>query len=819
MKLVGLYLNGIVFALGILAITGKKLIPGKRPDTLLAKIEAVHQRNAGVRHYRSTGNRAGKELSEFQHTQHGLSHGDDDIIEAIVMKNLIIRIFHIMERSLKVSSRGLRILGDTAAGLASTVLRSVGGVMNVLATLIGKLSDSVDGAIPKDPMGKALVIGDSRTNLVTTLKNVAKLMSGMSHACIWGGEITETLTSGLGEAVEDSFRGLELITRAGHRAVHFIFMNDFVHEEGSDTMSKAPNKTAHSLSHTIRHMPTLAILDESEDYPSDEFANSLQEKSDQLAHELQAELAHIRKLGFSAGSPTSGSSQHKEASKDRGSTQTDSVGGYRAQSSKAPLADDKTNSNDDEMSGMLTGINDWVSWAEQQFTHTISPHLLLRTDHGTASDWNDWLDQATFGMGLLTLLTAALFVLVWSVALVSFESAQRKASCLFLLLLFTAMSLLWVEYHQRRRLIHRTASSAVATYLSQQVEGFQYHPTDLLEDELFYEDGSMVVVKITNQGWYNLTANEKQQAENIAWANIMVSSLWTMYGNDIDIHGVGSYVNDLYEEMLTEALSNIPPGIANLRLKRFDLGTNPPFLKAIKGLTYRNHSCIRRLEDELLSASSPNDQQDPRVHYDGTKRGFAAKVAEWEARFLRSSPFSGSTWSSTKRVDDPLTGLEERYVSLMEQFMASLFQSRGAKSARRARQAHKRSMPRASSASSSRSSPANALDQDGTLEMFDTGKGLFDHFSVDCDRLILDLDFVYMSKDMDIVLSLRPSDLRSVMPDVSVTLSEVRLVGEVRLAIQLTKDYPFFGNATVCYCVFARSFRLFNRCAFCHCNH
>lgn len=791
MKVVSLYLNGIVLALLVLVVAGKKLVPGKRAETLLNKIEAIHQRNAGVRNYRSTGNRAGKELSEFQHNQHGLSHEDDDIIEAIVMKNLIIRMFHIMERSLKVSSHGLRILGDTAAGLASTVLRSVGGVMNVLATLIGKLSDRVDGAIPKDPMGKALVIGDSRTNLVTTLKNVAKLMSGMSHACIWGGEITETLTSGLGEAVEDSFRGLELITRAGHRAVHFIFMNDFVHEEGGDTMLTTPNKTAHSLSHAIRHMPALSILDESEHYQSDEFSNSLQEKSDQLAHDLQAELAHIRKLGFSADSPASGSNQHKGASKDSGS-HSDTVGGYHSQSS--PSIEDRSISKDDEMSGMMTGFNDLVSWFERQFSHAMSPPRT--SNNGAALDWNNWLDQATFGMGLLTLLTAALFALVWSVALLSFESAQRKASCLFLLLLFTATSLLWLEYHQRRRLIHRTASSAVATYLSQQVEGFHYHPTDLIEDELFYEDGTMAVVKITNQGWYNLTVNEKQQAENIAWANVMVSSLWTMYGNDIDIHGVGSYVNDLYEEMLTDALSNIPPGIANLRLKRFDLGTNPPFLKAIKGLTYRNHSCIRRLEEELLSASSSNDHHDPRVHYDGAKRGFAAKVAEWEARFLRSSPFSGSTWSSGQHAEDPLAGLEERYVSLMEQFMASLFQSRGAKSARRARQAHKRSMAKASA--SSRSPPAKPLDQDGDLEMLDTGKGLFDHFSVDCDRLIMDLDFVHMSKDMDIVLSLRPSDLRSVMPDISVTLSEVRLVGEVRLAIQLTKDYPFLGNATVC---------------------
>ena len=40
-----------------------------------------------------------------------------------------------------------------------------------------------------------------------------------------------------------------------------------------------------------------------------------------------------------------------------------------------------------------------------------------------------------------------------------------------------------------------------------------------------------------------------------------------------------------------------------------------------------------------------------------------------------------------------------------------------------------------------------------------------------CDRLILDLDLTYASKDMDIVLTLRSPDVKSMLPEATVTLS------------------------------------------------
>lgn len=61
----------------------------------------------------------------------------------------------------------------------------------------------------------------------------------------------------------------------------------------------------------------------------------------------------------------------------------------------------------------------------------------------------------------------------------------------------------------------------------------------------------------------------------------------------------------------------------------------------------------------------------------------------------------------------------------------------------------------------------------------------------------MDLDITYISRDMDNLLTLRSSDVRSVLPEATVTLSGVVLSGVLRLDAELTPDYPFLGNATV----------------------
>jgi hypothetical protein len=50
---------------------------------------------------------------------------------------------------------------------------------------------------------------------------------------------------------------------------------------------------------------------------------------------------------------------------------------------------------------------------------------------------------------------------------------------------------------------------------------------------------------------------------------------------------------------------------------------------------------------------------------------------------------------------------------------------------------------------------------------------------------------------MDIVLTLRSLDVKSVLPEATVTVSGVAMTGVLRLDAELTPQYPFVGNTTV----------------------
>lgn len=274
--------------------------------------------------------------------------------------------------------------------------------------------------------------------------------------------------------------------------------------------------------------------------------------------------------------------------------------------------------------------------------------------------------------------------------------------------------------------------------------------------------------------------------------------------------GLGTYTNDIYEDMLSSELNKLPPGFANLRLKTFDLGTNPPLIKGIKGFTTRNHTCLRLWEEEALQER--DDHERPRTF---PKEGLRAKIAEWEERLMRF--VSNNDESNVRKkmqnrrkqraaVSDPgYSEMEERYTTVIEQLLASFLPMSSVSRTATQKARHRRPISTKNNLGDTPDQHANTTIEedertdDEDVEIHETGRGWFDHFSVDCDRLSVDFDLVYASKDMDIVLTLRPSDLQSMVPEMTVTLSEVRFTGEVRLEMQLTSDYPFFGNATMSF--------------------
>lgn len=153
--------------------------------------------------------------------------------------------------------------------------------------------------------------------------------------------------------------------------------------------------------------------------------------------------------------------------------------------------------------------------------------------------------------------------------------------------------------------------------------------------------------------------------------------------------------------MLNEQLALVPPGVANLQLKRFSLGRQAPLVRAVRFDARRDAICL--------------------------------------------SPSAAT----------PAASLHERWRAFQHDH------GLGARGAASSPQAH-----------------AHAAS---------------------CQHLVADVDFSYQSRDMDIVFSLRSPDVKSVLPEATVRLSEISLSGSVRIDAELTADYPFVGNASISF--------------------
>lgn len=68
-----------------------------------------------------------------------------------------------------------------------------------------------------------------------------------------------------------------------------------------------------------------------------------------------------------------------------------------------------------------------------------------------------------------------------------------------------------------------------------------------------------------------------------------------------------------------------------------------------------------------------------------------------------------------------------------------------------------------------------------------------------CAYAIMDTKFSYASRNVDISFAMKSKDMstKSLLPEVSVIISEIFFVGTVRVKADVTPSYPFFGNATV----------------------
>jgi hypothetical protein len=306
--------------------------------------------------------------------------------------------------------------------------------------------------------------------------------------------------------------------------------------------------------------------------------------------------------------------------------------------------------------------------------------------------------------------------------------------------------------------------------------------------------------------------------EEAVWVNVMMASVWNVERTG----GLGPYISRTIQGLVNDELALVPPGIANIQLKRLTLGTQPPVVQAINMRARRASICITPAEESTQKVPTrPTDKHDTStksVESDSipesrtVDKGVRAAVTSTNS--VQTGLVPGTVSADTDRDRDSEgsrdgdLGLENRRSSKsMEWSQWEEWQMEWDKR----HVGHPTATSTASSTTSSSSAQSPPIPQRTWSHRTATGTGAGAGSKggrapgiprrpgggSGCERLVLDLDVTYVSRDMDIVLTLRSSDVRSVLPEATVTLSGVVLSGVLRVDGELTPDYPFVGNATV----------------------
>ena len=235
--------------------------------------------------------------------------------------------------------------------------------------------------------------------------------------------------------------------------------------------------------------------------------------------------------------------------------------------------------------------------------------------------------------------------------------------------------------------------------------------------------------------------------ENAAWANIALKAFWevsTVYPSifqtrfdtvHMAVGGLGRYVSDSILVSLTAMLEDVPPGMGNMRIKSLSLGVSPPLIKGVrvkplKAADHSGHCTPRRSDDDDGSSRRSSTAAENESSHDQTYTHYGRKTFE---KFPNTTSTSPSERFSAKNMI-VLVGNKLRRLG---DFVRLKFSSIGR--AIRSRTAGRRV--------GYKNTVRNAVAMNDSKE---------DACEVAVfDRLIIDIDFVFVSKDLDFVATFR----------------------------------------------------------------
>ena len=137
----------------------------------------------------------------------------DDIEEeeAMIVKNLCVTATTHLRSTLRLTVDALRRISDTAASIISGLAKAAAGAFKLSADGIWIIATRL--AQPRAPDDRMPHFLDRMGRRVAkVMHTAANVLYGMSEACILTSETSEVFSSSLGQAVEDSFNGLEFLS-------------------------------------------------------------------------------------------------------------------------------------------------------------------------------------------------------------------------------------------------------------------------------------------------------------------------------------------------------------------------------------------------------------------------------------------------------------------------------------------------------------------------------------------------------------------------------------------------------------------------------
>jgi hypothetical protein len=762
--------------------------------------------------------------------------------DALLFQYIILSMLHSMQRSIRLLSTLIRVCGDTFAGVLSGVVKATGGLLSLAANVMWFVSSKL--ALPQSV---PQFLGNLSSNCAYGLRNSANMLYGLSEACIWSGEILESVSLGLGEAVQDSFWGLETVSKSSNILVNFLLQIESTVNSTAAQLVPLSGGVTNSSVYTgeLAHAaaPTAASTTAEVSGPkteSDTLQQSLREEltrhSGGILHHHQqhggitsTSRAIEQKLGkqwvapvdTAAGTDTStgiktevdegaergpsstghGSSMHHQPLHEghTASTPTHSVGvgwglgsfltGVHGAWAEEPFGRPGKDKHSDAPERLPVGWEDWQAWVKDTAEAAVSllhyavfelpahigkesviawenvniygdaaivygSHVLTHVAQSMATlNWATVLeaittatagpataeDTASQGLFLLTALSATFVIstlpfraLRWKVATVAVFAAVVYVS-------FTA-----TESVQRGRIAERAKVEATHTLLQQQ--------TAQRDRRQRRSQESAILGHPTTPTAQAGAEKEDFEFDDATWLNGALSSMWEVLDPQLGTGGLGPYISEVYADMVSTELGKVPPGVANVKLKRFELGHSAPLLKGIRVLRVRNESCMdRALEGQL--------------HPSATAQSAGSGARAGEYNLLRQDGLLAHV----------LDYVQHSEVLRTHPFLKALY-------------------PQKTTGSSA---PAPKGVHRTGVATNQSKLPFLDQFSAQCDRLVVEVDAVYASRDMGVALSLRSNDLKTLVPEVTVTLSEVHVAGQLRLNISLTSEYPFLGEGQV----------------------